>query len=202
MTTVQLESESFPILSPIQVDFSASIEMAIAKVIPLENEVTPEVKYVLFEKLKSKVNYPFGPNIKENIPYVKIIAEEFTTFWNNLPLQEKKSQKINILCRGSSGAMMAALFSAEIIEWATVKISHIKKIGEDAHNNDLSVSPDHFVIIIDDFISSGATVNAIYDQFLAEVDTRIDLLCVTGNVYEKDIRFKPKYIMCHHKGEK
>jgi hypothetical protein len=182
------------------ISITPTIEMAIAKVIPLETEV-PEITYVLFEKLKGKVTYPFGPNIKDNIPKLKTMAEEFALFWYKLPLEDKKSQKINILCRGSSGAMMAALFAAEIKDLVSVTISHVKKIGEDAHTSDIYVSPDHFVIILDDFISSGATVNAIYDQFLGEVETRVDLLCVTGNVYEKDIRFKPKYVMCHHKGE-
>lgn len=81
----------------------------------------------------------------------------------------EKNSRINIVCRGSSGAIMATVLFTKLKMLGMfeipkiIRICHIKKEGENAHCNSISSYEDsgtldkQMYVWIDDFIDSGNT---------------------------------------------
>jgi len=150
-------------------------------------------------KLPNKYSslYPAGVAMDEYISLAKDMADVFTKV-------EKTKKSLNIFCRGSSGAMLSALFASNIRD-REVLIIHVKKDGERSHsstthNSNVSterwVCNDDFInIIIDDFIRSGETVNEIYKRINQVNTTDIDYLIIHDGYSSSDIRFKPRHII-------
>lgn len=154
--------------------------------------------YICDEKLKT-IDYPFGTALENNLPiaeklidaFVQLISIRFPDF----------ESTIQLLCRGSSGAIMATLFAAKLVSLNYYcKIIYFNKDGETRHggynfypnNNDL-------IVIVDDFICTGSTVNAIYEsaqKLLPEAKKQIDVVCVTGRVSRTDLNFGSKFVIC------
>lgn len=109
-------------------------------------------------KLSKESNaYPVGEHISQ---YFQICQEIGTIINNNFP-----EKSITLWCRGSSGAIIAALVSQYIL--TEVEVCHIKKSGENAH---VSIPTPRYDIniIIDDLMASGDTVEAIYKAMKKE----------------------------------
>jgi hypothetical protein len=102
--------------------------------------------------------YPVGNDMLRMKGYVQGALKAFEKL--NPELRFQSERNINLFCRGSSGAICAALFVA-YAPWHC-KIIHIKKPGESAHCDALEFNPDNINVIIDDFMSSGDTVAEIY----------------------------------------
>ncbi len=122
-------------------------------------------------------DYPVGANIKKAQMLIGLYLAEF------YKLPYSPITKINLWCRGSSGAIMAALFAASCKY--ECKICHIKKEGEDSH----SFGYPRFElgtivnIIIDDFVATGETILAIIEGITKYENTRctsvpLDILMV------------------------
>ena len=142
------------------------------------------------------VAYPVGDNIGEAITFSRNAAAKFTT------IKKFKGKAINVWCRGSSGAILAALFSAELVGHA-IRICHVKKEGELSHNG--SVKPRYLAVnvIIDDFCETGSTLNAIYSELIDNNSQgKVDCLIIgttrgtkqEGRL-EKLLKFKPPIII-------
>lgn len=149
------------------------------------------------------IEYPVGKYIENNMQIIKELINVFVS--HSL---FKNCNGVNLLCTGSSGAIIAAFFSEAIIkEDKHVRIAHVKKRGENSHSNSIpSLENDFINVIVDDFISSGATVNEIYnrmnDSLYYSDPLKIDALIISGMSYHNLYNFNPKYVFCGEKGEK
>jgi adenine/guanine phosphoribosyltransferase-like PRPP-binding protein len=149
----------------------------------------------------TEMGYPVGRYIISCKP---IIQEMIKTF---LGIKAFKNKDINLICQGSSGAIIATIFSLGIPN--TNRIIHIKKEGESSHNADCYLgSGEAFInVIVDDFICSGATLNRIYKTLKSHNDGKIviDCICVSGvgdttkprgDMAKTYLDFKPRYFVC------
>lgn len=138
------------------------------------------------------LSYPLGDNIRAAISF----ASNAATTFNSIP--DFKHQRINIICRGSSGAMLAALFASFLVGHP-IEIYHIKKRGEISHASQVPVISSQAVnIIIDDFISSGETLREIY-KGASEWINKVDCVVIERG-FRKNLGFIPDYLICcsHH----
>ena len=117
-------------------------------------------------QLDKTVSYPLGQYIDSSIESIDSIIDFFAKKAKNDILS---NDKIGIVCRGSSGCIMAAFLYRKLRKIKSkqsnseVKIFHIKKKGEVAHSNTPSLffaEDNPLYIWIDDFIDSGETYNA------------------------------------------
>ena len=102
------------------------------------------------------IKYPVGGYINDTISFIDAVVNQIDND-DSFP-----TQNLAIWCRGSSGAILAALLSQYFFTegFKEVRINHVKKPNEHSHsNNYLHVGACN--IIIDDFIASGETVREI-----------------------------------------
>ena len=131
------------------------------------------MKHLVLEN-SSYLVYPTGANVSSMVVYIENIVTTFKKHKINL---DKKSNVICIWCRGSSGAMLAAMF-AYTFKRATVRINHVKKQGEHSHNSSINISPPNCIdIIIDDFMDTGETIFRIWHDSPIK---KIDYLILNG----------------------
>ncbi len=136
---------------------------------------------------KRCINYPVGDNILESIPKIMKMIEGFES------IQEFKGKFVNLICRGSSGAIIAAFFAANL-KHNNLKIVHVKKEGESSHcTSYLHEGHNAINVIVDDFIFSGETLNTIAKWVGSDF---IDCVCVTGLSYQDKLIFTPRYMVC------
>jgi adenine/guanine phosphoribosyltransferase-like PRPP-binding protein len=138
----------------------------------------------------AQLYYPIGEKIHENKDRIEKLIKEFAS------IKEFNKQKLTLICRGSSGAIIAAMFAMKLSNECV--IIHIKKDGEESHTHfeRSRVDRNSKLIIVDDFVKTGNTVNTIYHK-LTEIFNPttivIDCLCVTGT--SKRLNFEPKYFI-------
>lgn len=146
---------------------------------------------------KDRLSYPVGEDMLSAINYINKVIDKIKE--NNLFTDV---QNITLWCRGSSGALLSALFSAQLIQMGiTVRIVHVRKDGESSHGDsyriiDQKEIKDSYNIIIDDFISCGYTVQAIYEKFIKYNPTCcIHMLVVQSITLSNCINFVPKCLI-------
>lgn len=128
------------------------------------------------------IEYPITNNIPKTLKFTERVSMILLSI-----IKQNKIINVNLWCRGSSGAVIAAFVSQDIIQKSkniNVKICHVKKDGENAHTSSISCfenSLDTWNIIVDDLIASGATITAIISIMNAR-NIKPDVLCVTGEV--------------------
>lgn len=128
---------------------------------------------ILGFKSENKELYPVGEHLDNVIIYIENISAELEKILDH-------TKCLNIWCRGSSGAILAALLASRFI-YHSPRILHVKKEGEEAHSTNGSfnhhTSFNHVInIIIDDFVSSGETIRKIYStarKFVPKIDVLI-----------------------------
>lgn len=133
---------------------------------------------IIVEELRQDMTYPVGSNMQNAIKYCDVFSRELIKLNEDL-----KHKEIHLFCRGSSGAIISALVAQRISSFYKVKIKHVKKNGESSHNDVYSVFIEALNVIIDDFIASGATVNAIHKK-ITDITGGCwpQVLCVSGVV--------------------
>ena len=135
--------------------------------------------------ISGSVNYPMGANMGNNKQLIISMANSLLQIIGNVP--------VVLWCRGSSGAIMAAIISMNFDDCV---INHVKKPGENAHINGSFITHEgRLNIIVDDFIQSGETINAIYTRMIAYKITKVDYLCVFEDVYIWKLTFIPENIL-------
>lgn len=113
------------------------------------------------------MNYPLGIHIDNTYESINYIIDHFLKVAKS---DIENNAQIAIVCRGSSGAIMAAILYTKLKALTTsmpridmnIKICHIKKSGENAHNTSVNVfreGDNAMYIWIDDFTDSGNTFN-------------------------------------------
>ncbi len=128
------------------------------------------------------LTYPVGKDIKILNMFInsvinKIIEEELLS----------NVQEITVWCRGSSGAMLASLFSANLVEKMNVdiKISHIKKPGEHSHYCNSSENTfSTYNIVIDDLVATGSTLKFLEEHFRKIKLPQVDILILGSINYD------------------
>lgn len=138
------------------------------------------------------IPYPVGRAMSTTKEIISEMASELRKIYPN------KSEPLIFLVRGSSGAILAGIITSMMSEYEDIEIMHIKKSGESSHSgNNYRFKKQRKTIILDDFISSGETVNSIYnsvDDY--NVNLIIDTLCVSGSVFIERLCFKPNNLIC------
>lgn len=135
------------------------------------------------------LNYPVGLYINSNKPRIVKLAEAFSQ------IEEFKGKPLNLICRGSSGAIVATVFALTLPN--PCNIVHVKKDGENSHDSSLSINKGlgYKNVIVDDWIDSGTTLNTIYGCLMKyDVNIVIDCLCVTGEY--RELEFRPNTVLC------
>lgn len=146
----------------------------------------------------STIDYPFGGAFKHNHKLTNNLVDTF------LKVKRKHlryKHRIIIFCQGNSGSVVSTVFAARLTaEGYEPKIVYVRKKGEIRHGGlSFTAAADDLYVIVDDFISSGDTVNTIYKDiqgYLPIAHKHIDALCVTGVVSRNDCNFPVKYIIC------
>lgn len=147
---------------------------------------------VPFDRYQS-LSYPVGEDMGSAFEFAKAAALKLQPI-----IASKNLRKLNIICRGSSGAILAALLSSQLVNVINCQIIHIKKPGESSHS--LTVPSFSWVeavnVIIDDFISSGETIRAIYEAVHNSTGVRIpiDTLIIRGG-YKDSLGFEPEFLI-------
>lgn len=127
------------------------------------------------------VTYPIGNNIPNLMRLIDLYLDAFNT---HITLPE--GTNINLWCRGSSGAIIAGIFASKLknISQEYIRISHVKKHGEDSHSITKFSITNAYNIVIDDFVSTGETVKAIFSHMRKFAKVEIaDLLIVASGGY-------------------
>jgi adenine/guanine phosphoribosyltransferase-like PRPP-binding protein len=140
----------------------------------------------------SGAGYPVGTDMSGVYRIVNAMYNEL------IEIYKDTNQSIRFLCRGSSGAILAGCvaYLFEKNNYIDCRVLHIKKPGEISHQEHIYIREKDKLIIIDDFITSGNTVNAIHAELLKySVPFEIDTLIVGGLVETKRLDFKPNYIL-------
>lgn len=128
----------------------------------------------------TEVKYPVGLNMVSAINFAK---QASLFIIGNVD----KNKRINLICTGSSGAIIASLVYSQITgHFPTISICHIKKDGENSHSGDsIAYYSENVNIIIDDFSVTGCTlvnimnkVERLYRDNLAVLS--IDYLILSG----------------------
>lgn len=149
------------------------------------------------EKLLCSPTYPVGCVFETVLEFVEVatgvIRENFDT-----------SKGVNLICTGSSGAIISALVAAKLSEpqylVPDVKIVYYDKVGEKSHMTNRPYITEGIFLIVDDNISSGDTVTRLYfnheehitfnnSVYPIKTKFKIDGVIVGGNI-ESNARWK------------
>jgi hypothetical protein len=152
---------------------------------------TKKMNQIINNKL-IEMNYPVGLYLADNLSIITEMANSFKT------IEEFKDKHINLVCTGSSGAIISGIFST-LIPNKTL-IHHIKKEGENSHYGQISKIYEHPIIFIDDFIVEGITINRVYDLMKKrQEDKDFEFDCVIISGAYKNCGGRPKYLICETK---
>lgn len=153
------------------------------------------MKIITNPLLDECLQYPIGHFITVNKEKIQQMINSF------LNIKEFKKRKINLICTGSSGAIIATIFSLNIPN--ENKIVHVKKEGEKAHVSSIDIYSGEVNVIVDDFMVTGDTLNKIYAAIKYKLNSgkgfvqlNVDCLCITGEFEAKAITFTPDYVIC------
>ena len=113
--------------------------------------------------------YPVGENIKSYFNPCEEVAEIIE--------KEFPNKSITFWCRGSSGAMISALVCQHL---GDVNIFHVKKQNEISHYSSID-RYNEINIIIDDLMSSGSTVEYIYQKMI-EKNSKVHSVIMIGEI--------------------
>jgi hypothetical protein len=132
------------------------------------------------------VPYPVGSDMKPTLRIVDQMVQQFRRIYH-------PREKIALLIRGSSGAIMAGLFTAKLPEY-DFEIVLVRKPEERHHGgNSITHLPyDRKAVIIDDFMASGDTINRIHSPYC---NYEIDTLILSGTVRAYRLNFVPKNVI-------
>ena len=142
--------------------------------------------------LKSRMWYPTGSHWRFNRKKADIMTRELIKLY--------PKQEIQLAVMGSSGAMLASYIASSIGD--RCYIIYIRKSNETSHDCRYPTIGDYPIVILDDFIESGTTINTIYEEVQENYvgvdtvyDTICDTVCVSGRFKLNKLNFKPKNVI-------
>jgi hypothetical protein len=152
------------------------------------------------------LDYPFHFSYHSNR---EIMHQVFNNFYTIAETRLSSSLGISLVCRGSSGVFVSAIFF-ELLRHKfpnkDIRIIYVRKEGEKAHDKNLnSFNTNYLSIFVDDFIESGETVEKCYKYvngyFRGLVDVKFDW-CVCSNMCSGSmdrIKLYVKNLVCNYK---
>lgn len=150
----------------------------------------------LHKLITGAISYPVDYNIFDNLAVIEDMGRQLVMF---IADTYPKKDSVILICRGSSGAIIAGLVSSIIKNSGrSVMIYHIKKDGEDSHSYSSPCEQNYnsaVNVVIDDFIYTGCTIISILKQVRSVYNKKLDILCVTGFVNIKE-SFCKKFTHC------
>lgn len=147
------------------------------------------------------VYYPVGSYMSGTMNFLHEVKK--VSISKSLEFMDTK-KPINIWCRGSSGAILSALFCSIVLpENRELRIIHLKKPGETSHSTCSEFTNSETInIVIDDFIETGFTLKEITSQIPRRIDKfTMDYLILSGinnsgvDYFEDKNTMKPKYLI-------
>lgn len=151
-------------------------------------------KFIHFKKFVS-VYYPFGANWNHSY-----IQQSVDIIFDTYKKDIEKGTSITFVARGTSGAMIAGAMLSELLNFAPmtkVCILIVRKDNDYAHCASLSgiteIKNTRY-IIVDDFISSGETIEAILHELDRHFEAvphpanKYDMLCVSNIIDAKALK--------------
>lgn len=137
--------------------------------------------------LFSELAHPIGANFSYNMPIMLDMAKI---------LKQQAFTNLGLVCTGSSGAIVSTVIAQQLEKLPT--IIYLRKPGEDGHGH-WNVDNLHNVVdivVVDDFISSGRTINGIVEELKRLGRNKARGLCLSGDFginYIKDQTFFQEY---------
>lgn len=135
-----------------------------------------------------ELSYPIGNRMSTANAYM---IDAYTAF---SAIEEYKNKHVTIVCRGSSGSILATLFASKFPDIDVVDIQHIKKDGELSHHSGISINNESIVVLIDDFVSSGGTVDAIQGRVMAD-GKQINVVILMNGWGRRNFSWAPSYLI-------
>lgn len=134
--------------------------------------------------------YPVSHDLEMVKSYIQEAAEQFRRLTDKKPM---------LWCRGSSGAICAAIFSFYV---PGCVICHVKKPGEDSHSTGTIYYSEPIInqyvhVIIDDFMATGRTIEKIHERFL-EAYPRSEIFAVIVSSIQCPLPINSQYLITHH----
>lgn len=123
----------------------------------------------------SRLEYPVGQNV---LLAINMAKEAASAFIQNINIGN--CDGVLVYCSGSSGAILASLFINELFILnpnINATLIHVKKDGEISHATSYRNFFNPYNVIIDDFISTGTTINRIINK---ENLQKVNCLIVLG----------------------
>lgn len=141
-----------------------------------------------------QLSYPIGTQIKK----AKVMIKETADLFKAIP-EYREIDNLNLWCSGSSGAVLATMFAMEFDdEEIGIKISHVKKLGEDSHARGMCFTEYNAInIIVDDFIASGSTIRRIWEAMKDQLSYEIqpDIIILSYGCCDGDNMPHPTYLI-------
>lgn len=101
------------------------------------------------------------------IPYIKNTVEKETF--------------VQLFCRGSSGLTIATVLMRKMKEngYNNTRIAYVRKNSESQHGSSSYPMSNYKIIVVDDFMSTGETLNHIFEhvEMNNSIDNIIGLIC-------------------------
>lgn len=153
-----------------------------------------ETKYVKCKAI-GELGYPMHFNLEHKFEILEAMGKAI------LKAIPKACHSINLICRGTSGVIVAT----QIFHYMhsrtddDVNIVYVSK-GENRHGGDIEPrwrlrNQGVCNIIVDDFVSTGATMDRIYEQLVKEDVHIVDMICVSGCFKKSRVQFPVKKII-------
>lgn len=141
------------------------------------------MKFVYFESLSS-CEYPVGWTFNSNRFYIKNVAE---TLCDTFP----DENKIALICRGTSGTILAGAVGT-LLNLKKKKVIIVVSRKASSHSHSMAgivdISMGYLPVIIDDFISSGDTIQAIIAELQSRIKVDNLVLCISNRFSEESIK--------------
>lgn len=116
-------------------------------------------------------SYPVGENLPDNYDIILQMAEE---------LKKKNYSNLVLVCSGSSGAIISAIIATQFLP--ILPIIYIKKPYERNHGHFYypMKKDNNTLVIVDDFVSMGKTVNHIKKKLELQGIKKVQAICMSS----------------------
>jgi pyrimidine operon attenuation protein/uracil phosphoribosyltransferase len=142
------------------------------------------LKHVTVDTNLEDLTYPVGLNLSRNLRTITRMADRLRDV-------VKSDQKVNLVCMGSSGAIIAALILSQMTDTSLFRVLHVKKDGECSHSGCASerVNAEDVNVFVDDFIRTGNTLK----RTAKKLGHPLHGIVITGGICDSLLRELPSY---------
>lgn len=132
---------------------------------------------MIIESIKSATYYPLYKYPMQSMKHFDKVASALIKYW-----ERERIEDAQIVFTGSSGVTAACLLNVALIknDISPMSVCRITKEGEESHSGHTGTDDlqQGELVIIDDFISTGATMRRIYDALHASMNANLRVSCI------------------------